>query len=182
MQKRRLRHYGALIAISALFAIGSAYPVFAETSSSTNYQMTEMQFNAGTSLESCSGNYCAQASIGDFAIGDSVATSSSASFGSITTDSDPLLEVIVAAGQSDVGELTTEQTATKTMTVRVRNYLSSGYIVQLVGDPPKYQNHTLAAPSSPTASQPGTEQFGVNVVANDTPGIGADPGKYRRAR
>jgi len=101
---------------------------------------------------------------------------STAKFGSISaTDSDPLLEVIVDSGASNLGTLTTESTAYKSMTVRVRTYLSDGYVLQIVGNPPKYGDHTLATPTTPTSALPGTEQFGINATTNTTPNVGADP-------
>lgn len=39
----------------------------------------------------------------------------------------------------------------------------------------------FAAPVMPTASSVGTEQFGINVVANTSPAVGANPFRYRRA-
>lgn len=167
--------YFSRLALLAVFVFASvAVPVFATESTSNNYQVTETQLGAGGMMESCSVQYCAQASIGDIAAGSGVAGPSTAAFGPLVSG-EPLLEVIVDAGQSNLGVLTTEQTATKTTTVRVRNYLSGGYIMQVIGDPPKYGNHTLATPSTPAASSPGTEQFAINAVANTTPNVGAGP-------
>jgi hypothetical protein len=90
------------------------------------------------------------------------------------TESDPLLEVIVDPGVSNLGTLTAEQTAYKTSIVRVRSYLSNGYILQVFGNPPKYGGHTLSTPSTPSSSVPGTEQFGINAALNTTPSVGAD--------
>jgi hypothetical protein len=148
--------------------------VFATTASSSNYQVTETQFGATSSAQNCSGQYCARASIGDMSAGDSASATYSAKFGSIT-NSDPLLEVIVDSGVSDLGVLTTEKTATKTMVVRVRNYLSDGYTLQIVGGAPKYGGHTLSTPTTPVSSTPGTEQFAINASANTTPSVGAAP-------
>ena len=154
----------------------SSTAVFAQnSSSSSNYRVTEMQFGSGSSLESCSEEYCAHTSIGEVSSGgESSSSAHTATFGSATTD-EPLIEVIVDQGESRLGDLTTERTATKTMVVRVRNYLSGGYVMQVVGDPPVYRNHTLATPSEPSASEKGTEQFGLNVAANTDPNIGANP-------
>lgn len=175
MQKRRLWRYANQILFVALLVASSAGTAFAETSNSTNYQATETQFGAGSLEESCSGQYCARASIGDMSEGGaSKSSGSTASFGPIT-DSEPLLEVIVEPGTSNLGVLSTESTATKTTIIRIRNYLSNGYMLQIVGDPPKYGNHSLATPSTPTASDPGTEQFGINAVANTAPNVGANP-------
>lgn len=173
--KRLWRAQGGVVLALAI-AVCGAGSAFAVTSSSPNYQMTEGEFNAGSMLNSCSGQYCAQASIGDMAVGGkSTSGSSSASFGSIPSSSDPLLEVIIDAGQSDLGVLSSETTATKTMVVRVRNYMSDGYTLQIVGTPPKYGDHTLHTPDTPTAATPGTEQFGINAVANTAPSVGANP-------
>ena len=163
----------SLLLTVAVFAIavGGVQTVFAVTSSSENYQLTETQFNGGTVAEGCSEKYCTQASIGDTS---RTTGKSSAAFDPKPED-DPVLEVIVDPGESNLGVLTTEHTATKTLIVRVRNNLSEGYIVQIVGNAPKFGNHSLKTTSTPEASKPGTEQFGINVVANTTPLIGAAP-------
>lgn len=80
----------------------------------------------------------------------------------------------VDGGASDLGVLTTEQTATKTTSIKIRSYLSGGYVLQILGSPPTYAGHTLATPSTPTASVKGTEQFGINAVDNTAPVIGAN--------
>lgn len=170
MQKKSiLGVFKGILTIAALAAIVSV-PAYA-VSTSQNYQIVEQEFGAGSSLESCSGSYCARTTIGDLAGGSSTSQKSTAKFGSVMPD-DPLLEVIIDPGVSYLGELTTEKTAYKTMTVRIRSHLSNGYFLQITGDPPKYGNHTLAALSSPTASTPGKEQFGINAVANSIPEVG----------
>lgn len=171
------RIMGSLVAAVAvgLATVGSyATAQSAPASVSENYQMTEMQFGGGSTLESCSGEYCAQATIGDMTAGESSSENTSAIFGSNTPDQ-PLLEVIVDPGVTDFGVLETTKTSHKTMVVRVRSHMSDGYMLQLVGEPPTAGDHTLATPKSPTASQPGTEQFAINVAANTTPAIGANP-------
>lgn len=175
MQKNTWRRRAGVLLLIVVLAVGGTPAVHAATTSvSPNYQMTEAQFGGGSTLESCSGNYCARASIGDVAAGSSQGASTAATFGAVTPD-EPLLEVIVEQGESHLGYLSTEETATKTMTVKVRSYLSNGYMLQMVGAPPKYGNHTLATPDTPTASRPGTEQFAINVAANTTPNVGASP-------
>ncbi len=160
--------------LSAVFIVGVSGTFVSAISSSNSYQVSETEFGAGSTLQSCSGQYCAKASIGDMASGRSSSAGSTASFGTITS-SDPLLEVIIDPGVSNLGELSTENTASKTMTVRIRNYLSDGYVLQIIGDPPKFQNHKLKTPSTPTAAIPGTEQFAINASANTTPNVGAGP-------
>ncbi len=174
MQKRRLWHYLTALLLAVFIVSATTHTAFAETSSSTNYRVTETEFNAGSTLENCSGQYCARATIGDLTTGQATSPGGTATFGSLV-DGEPLLEVIVNTGSSNLGVLTTETTATKTMTVQIRSYLSGGYVLQIVGTPPKYGDHVLSAPSTPTASDPGTEQFAINAADNTTPNVGANP-------
>lgn len=173
MQKRRFWRPIVPLLLAVFFPLISGGTVFAVTSSSSNYRVTETQFTSGTSVKSCSGSYCAKVSVGDAAVGEATSTNTSAKFGSIT-NSDPLLEVIVQTGTSNLGVLTTETTATKTMTVKIRNYLSGGYVMQINGESPKYDGHTLATPTTPSQSVPGTEQFAINAVANTNPTVGSN--------
>lgn len=174
MQKWRLRDYLAALLLVVFALSVTTGTVFAETSNSPNYQVTETEFNAGSTLENCSASYCARASIGDMTAGKATTAGGTATFGSLV-DGEPLLEVIVNTGESNLGVLTTEATATKTMIVQIRSYLSGGYVLQIVGTPPKYKDHMLDTPSTPTAADPGTEQFGINAAANTTPSVGAEP-------
>lgn len=174
MRKRGLGKYIKLALLAVVIIGFEMNTAAAETAKSDHYQTTDTEFGSISNTQNCSTQYCAQASIGDMTAGDSASTVSSAKFGSVTS-ADPLLEVIVDPGQSDLGTLTTERTATKTMTVKIRSYLSDGYMLQIVGDSPKYGGHKLATPTTPTASAPGTEQFAINAAANTTPNIGAGP-------
>lgn len=173
MRKRKLWK-GSTFALLAVFAIvgGGTGTVFATTSSSSSYQITESQFNAGSNAQSCSTQYCAQVTIGDPT--DSKTTSSS-SFTETKDDTTPVIELIIDPGESDLGTLTSEHTASKTTIIRIRTYLSGGYILQIMGDPPKFQGHTLAAMTDADISRPGREQFGINLAANTTPSVGAEP-------
>lgn len=161
-----------LLAVSfVMLGTGTA---LAQSSQSPSFQLEEPQFGAGSALETCSGQYCAQASIGD--MGSGIGDSSSASFTAADAlEEEPLLEVIVEPGASHLGVLSTDATSHKMVVLKIRTYLSDGYIVQITGAPPKYEDHSLVVPSSPTASAPGTEQFALNLVANSSPQVGADP-------
>jgi len=176
MRKWRLGSYAKWVLLAVVLVHGNSPAVQAvsSTSNSNNYQITETQFGASSSTQSCSGQYCAQASIGDMVAGTSASIKNIAQFGSVT-EGEPLLEVIVEPGESNLGVLTTERTASKTTTVHIRNYLSGGYVLQIIGDPPKYDKHALSTPSSPTAAQSGTEQFAINAAANTVPQLGAAP-------
>lgn len=173
MWYRRYRRYGLLALVFGLVCYGGSGIVAAVPSQSPNYQIVETEFNTGSNINSCSGAYCARTTMGSLTVGNSSAAGKRAEFGPITED-EPALEVIVEVGTSDLGTLTTESTATSSAVVKVRNYLSNGYVLQVTGDPPRYGSHMLATPSSPTASTPGIEQFGINAVDNTDPDVGAN--------
>jgi hypothetical protein len=164
-----------VVALAGALGIGSIATggiVLAQTSSSNNYQMVESQFgNTGTG-ESCSEEFCARVMIGD----DGRASSAtSVEFGEANY-SEPLLEMIVEGGNSNLGELSTERTGVKLMNIKIRNYLTGGYRLQIVGTPPKFKGHTLKASAEPIEPLPGVEQFGMNAVANTIPEkIGKNP-------
>ncbi|MGV9001397.1 MAG: hypothetical protein ACOH18_00350 [Candidatus Saccharimonadaceae bacterium] len=172
MQTRRLWSFVGLTLVAALFA-GVAWAsgqAFAQSASS-NYQMVETQFGNASSNETCSSQYCASVSIGNDSKTSPISTPE---FGEVNY-SEPSLEMIVVPGESNLGELTTEHTGSKVMLVKIRNYMTGGYRLQILGDAPKYGDRTLTTLTVPTDSSPGTEQFGINVVANTTPAIGANP-------
>lgn len=173
MRYRGMLWLGALTVVVSCCLVGIVPLVAAETSSSTNYKVTETEFGSSSNNEVCHGQYCSRTSLGDIVAG----TSGTAMFGPITPDI-PTLEVIVepGPGPSHLGVLTTDQTATRTMKVKVRSYLSNGYFLQITGSAPTYAGHSLETPTTPTASTPGSEQFGINVVANTVPTtFGANP-------
>ncbi len=175
MRKQGLWHYSRLLLLMAVIAVGGTGTAFAQSSSSSNYEVSETQFGAGSTLESCSDQYCAKASIGNMTSGNAAKSANSSAIFGPTTPDEPLLEVIVEPGESDLGILSTEKTSSKTTNIKIRSYMSDGYTLQIVGNAPRYNNHTLKTPSSPTASAPGTEQFGINLADNSTPNVGASP-------
>lgn len=160
--------------MAGLMTLAGAGTAFAQTSTSPTYKVSETEFGATSMHQNCSDQYCAKASIGDMSGGSSASETGTATFD--TPDSnEPRLEVIVEPGASNLGVLTTEATATKTTIVRISNYLGDGYTLLIEGAPPKFGSHTLSTSGTPTSSVAGTEQFGINVVANTTPSVGAAP-------
>ena len=158
---------------SVLLALAMAPLAFATTSTSNTYKMSETQFGSGSS-QSCSGGYCAQTSSGG------TSTKSGSSSGNSATLSPPdgteeQLQLITTPGPSDLGDLTADHAATSTTAISVSNTQGTGYIVQISGHPPSFDGHTLATSSTPIASVPGIEQFGINLADNSQPNVGAAP-------
>lgn len=173
MRNWRLWRYSRPLLFAGIIAVSGTSTTFAVTSSSDTYQVSETQFGGGSMLNSCSGQYCARASIGSMSNTKGAVAGGTVNFSPLNGE-EPRIEVIVEPGDSNLGNLSAEQTATKTTIVRVSNYLTGGYQLQIVGGNPKFNNHSLAAPNSPAVSLPGTEQFGINVVANTDPTVGAN--------
>lgn len=176
MHKFKRGNWVAGSLLMALFAVTvSTTTVLATTTTSPNYEASETEFGAGAALDTCSGQYCAQATIGTIG-GETNSQNFTASFSELPEDNEePLLEVIIEPGESNLGKLDIDRTATRTMLLNVRSHFAGGYTVQVTGSPPSFEGYTLATPIESIASIQGTEQFGINVVANQTPKVGADP-------
>lgn len=180
MRKREFGTYARLALLALLFAVGSTSAAMAATSSSNNYQVVETKFGPTSGQQSCSGEFCARATFGSIDGGKSASDNFSARFGQVI-DGEPTLDVIIEPGKSNLGVLSADKTSTKTTIIKVRSYLSDGYVLKIKGDPPTYDGHTLFAPDAPTESNPGKEQFAINLANNTAPNIGAAPSQVPSA-
>lgn len=142
---------------------------------STDYQVNEAFFGAGGELNACSTNFCSKQSAGETAVGRTASTNFQAQAG-FNTDRQPFIQFTVSNTNIDLGTLSPTSTKAAQATFSVEAYLSHGYVVTTVSDPPTNGSHQLAPIASPAAPTPGTEQFGINLVANTVPTtFGADP-------
>lgn len=166
-----------LLSLAALATLGQV----AYAASSPHYQITEGVLGGSGGINSSSPNYKAQSSAGTAAVGGQYnagnngrSPSYQVNGGAVTTN-DPALSFAVSGGTNiNFGNLSTSTTASATSTFTVTNYTSYSYIVQIVGSPPTNGSHALTAMSG-GASLTGTEQFGINLKANGTPNVGANP-------
>jgi hypothetical protein len=150
--------------------------VQATTYTSTHYQINQIFFGSGGCLSTvCSStNYEAQVAVGEVGVGN-IKGNAYQAYSGFNTNDQPYLQFIVTSSSTSLGTLSTTSVGTATGTFSVRDYLSQGYIVELASPPPSDGSHTLTALSTPTASTPGSEQFGANLVLNTSPAIGALP-------
>ncbi len=170
--------YKLLLLQTTIFLLVGVSAVVLAQSSSTNYQIEESYIGPGGQLDSSSTNYQARASLGDTGVGNSSSANFDLWAGYTTTD-DPYLEMVVPADTKDLGVLTDSTTATTTHTFYVRTYLASGYTVTSYSDPPSNNSYSLINLTTPTASSAGTEQFGINLVANTSPAtFGANASQF----
>ena len=170
--RSRLMRAGLTLALAVL-----AMPALAHAQyNSPNYEMEEIFIGTGGDLDSCGTAYCADQIVGGTAVGD-VNSANFRAQGGFGTPGEPTLAMSVSNTSINLGVLTTSTTAAASSNFSVSNYLSNGYVVRVYGDPPTNAsgNTPLTALASPTASVIGNEQFGINLVANTTPGIGANP-------
>lgn len=183
----------SIVVFLFLCSVSFAAPVYAQQSSSTNYQVNEVFFGSGGELEACSGGqYCAKQSAGELTVGSTKSTNYKAQAG-FNTDRTPWIEVSVQTPSVNMGVLDSSHPNIGTAQFYVKSYLSSGYVVQTVGTPPTYAGHTFTTPNTPATSSPGTEQFGMNLVANTAvtgavdgtgtsmPNFGTDPVQHTDA-
>jgi hypothetical protein len=146
--------------------------------SSGGYRIDESFIGPGSNLESQSGGYIiedGQQSTGS--VGSSESDSGSYRvLGGHTTTQDPSLVCALNASQINFGAFSTAVTSTATASFSVKNYTSYGYSVRLIGGTPKMGEYSLSSLSSTAPSELGTEQFGINLVANTSPEVfGAFP-------
>lgn len=152
------------VSLLALAFVGGN--AFAQQSQSTQYQVNEVFFGTGGELNACSTAYCSKQSAGELTVGNTESTNYQAQAG-FNTDRTPYIETaLVSSGAIDLGVLTPTATQTGTVQFKVKAYLSSGYVVQIVGATPTNGGESLNAMSN-TTSQIGTEQFGLNLAANN---------------
>lgn len=148
---------------------------FAAQSSSSNYQVNEVFFGSGGELNSCSTSYCSKQSAGELAAGRTASANYQAQAG-FNTDRLSYIQFNVTNNNVDLGTLDANSTKTTTSTFSVKTYLAQGYSVVNASDPPSNGSYTMQAMNVPTGSATGTEQFGINLVANTAPTtFGANP-------
>lgn len=76
---------------------------------------------------------------------------------------------------TDMGNLSPSETLVAQSQMMVGTNASRGFAITAVGAPPAAGTNVIDATTAPTASRQGTNQFGINLVANNTPVVGSDP-------
>lgn len=76
---------------------------------------------------------------------------------------------------ADMGNLDHQNTLTAQSEMAVGTNASGGFVIAAYGASMSAGLSVIAPLSEPTESQPGVNQFGINLVANTAPEIGSDP-------
>jgi hypothetical protein len=167
----------AFVFSGLVFILGVLLSVaYADSLVSPNYRFDESSLGNGGFIQSQSSSYQANGSVGDTAVGNTSSSNYQIDTGSQTT-ADPALSFAVNNGNANFGSFSPSAATVTTSTFQVSNYTTYGYVVQILGAPPKdVSGHTITAMSTTGTSQAGTEQFGINLVANTSPtSVGANP-------
>jgi hypothetical protein len=143
-------------------------------SSSAHYEVNEEFFGSGAENDAISTNYQSNETLGELAAGYTSSPTYAIHAGFETTDN-PLLTVSVTGGTFALGTVTSAATADGSTSFSVENYLSHGYIVDIVGNGPYDGSHTITDLTTPSNPVNGTEGFGINLTANTVPSVGAVP-------
>jgi len=76
---------------------------------------------------------------------------------------------------TDMGTLSSSHTLTATSQMAAGTNASSGYVITVNGPPMEAGTNVINPLGTPTASVSGSNQFGINLVANNAPNIGGNP-------
>jgi hypothetical protein len=162
----------AVFFICALLLTPVAY---AETLQSNNYRIDESSIGTSGPIGEKSTNFGISSATGDLGVGNSASSNFQINAGT-KTDASPTLAFSVNTTLANFGVFSPNTTAVATASFSVLNYSSYGYAVQVFGNTPTNGSHAIAAMNPTGLSQAGTEQFGLNLVANTSPAsLGANP-------
>lgn len=170
VQDRNMKWWYRRLAFALVLQLMVVTPMV-EASNSTNYSINEDNIGGSGGPDSASANFKSLntadggQTLGDTAVGNSASTNFQTNSG-YNTSGAPTLSFSLSTTTVDLGILTRTATNTATAGFSVGNYSSRGYIVQMVGPTPTYNGHPLTALASDTTSSVGTEQYGINTVAN----------------
>ena len=158
-----------------MFGAFFVFPITVQALKSNSYQIDESSIGTSGPLNQSSANYGLSGAAGDIGVGNSASENFQVDAGS-KTDPSPVLAFSVDNTQANFGVLSPTTTATAIANFSVLNYSSHGYTVQIFGNSPTNDSHSIKPLTNMELSQPGTEQFGINLVANTQPiSIGANP-------
>lgn len=195
MRKQHWTRLSRVFVVFAVIATALSIPTLVSASCVSNqqscsgtYGVAQTYFGSGgqicdpnsPSTSPHSTNYCANTNVGELNIGNEKSTTYQAQAGSsVSVNREPYLIFNVGGVATNIGVLSSSSVTDTTANFTVKTYQAGGYLIQIDAQPPQNNapgHHLLATPGSPTASTPGTEQFGINLVANTTPpALGAAP-------
>lgn len=172
------------IILFVLIIVFNSNAISMAQSSSSNYKIEEYYFGTGGEVDASSDNYRAQQSTGALGVGTSSSDNYDANTG-FNTPAEPFLEMVSTGANLNFGTLdynTVSSGATQAgacnCSFYIRSYLSSQYTVITLSNPPTNENNNVMQAKSVLgvpSTDPNVEEFGINLVDNSSPDIGANP-------
>lgn len=148
--------------------------LFAEMGSD-NYVIRGDSISVG-GVEQNSENFISYESIGEVGTGDMQSESYilDAGFWAMIGDEDALT-FSITDNVADLGTLSRDFARSETAGFTAATTSQAGYVIEFFGNPLGFESNTIDPLSSPGESDPGSEQFGFNLVHNTNPTVGVDP-------
>jgi len=162
--------------ILAIIIFTGLIPCRAYMMTSTHYQINSDSINVG-GVRQTSTNYQSEDSIGEIATDNSSSTSYKINAGyQAMWDYPPGLSFVIHQNNADLGELKINEASVNSTTFSASSNAVGGYAVVVKGETLKSAGgYTISALTSPANSSPGNSQFGINLVDNANPNVGANP-------
>lgn len=166
-----------LVGSLAIICFFSATAIFARTQSD-NYVIWADVFSAGGQEGSGSTNYLLSDTISEAVIRSATTTATSYGIkeGFRELEPDQFLSFSLSTADLDLGILSTGSVTTGSHTMTVDTNATNGFSITVSGNSLTQGANVIdAIGGAEAASNPGSEQFGVNLVANAAPAVGANP-------
>jgi len=175
MNRNHKKYFTKIIVfITILIALILAQHVYASMSSS-NYSVWIDNLSAGGGrVESTT--YIVDSSLSGQASQPGQSTNFYEKSGFSAIDDEPTVGFNVSSSTLNFGELSTSSTAYSSNTFSAYTNSNAGYTIKVYGEALHTSEYTLTEiGATAQSSSTGTEQFGMNLVANATPVVGQDP-------
>jgi len=175
VDKEKIPKMKKIIIFLLTILLGGLFPGQAYMMSSTHYQINADSINVG-GVKQTSASYKSEDTIGESGTGDLSSASYKVSAGyQAMWDYPPGLAFSINGNNAALGTLTTAAASTATTGFSISSNASNGYVVQAIGNTLASGPNTIDAITVPATSSPGSKQFGMNLVYNTSPNVGANP-------
>jgi len=167
--------------IFCLLIFSFGFMVFSQAwaySESTNYIIWADVFSTGGAATSTSDSYSLHDTLGEAMIlsATSTATNYGIKAGFQEMYYDQYLTFSIPDTEVDLGDLSISAVTTASQTMTIDTNATNGFTITVSGSTLENGGNNIdAIGATAVASSPGTEQFGLNLVANTDPSVGADP-------
>jgi len=145
--------------------------------SSSNYKISADVFGSGGDVGSASASYFLADTLGEAVANSATSTSDSygikAGFEEMYPDQ--TLTFSTSAAAIELGQLAASSVSSASHSLTVDTNADGGFTITVAGSTLTSGSNTIAALATAAAAAVGTEQFGLNLVANTNPVVGSDP-------